>query len=147
MPTDTSTPATPPHEWIPPGGGVNWTRVGDLGWHALTLPTYLGNRVLAHLGDGSGAVIQEDIGREMTWLIAPHAPAVQHLRADDRFTLAGDDGSFLFVPGMTRDHLVWWRIAPEPDRLLTPAARLADAIATTLQRTTPRHRTPGGAAR
>ncbi|MBB5933323.1 hypothetical protein [Streptomyces zagrosensis] len=106
------------------------------------MPLHLGNRVLAQLGDTSGAVIQEDIEPHLTWLIEPNAPAVQHLRADDRCTLAGDDGSFLFVPGMTRDHLVWWRITPEPDRLLTDAPRLADAITTTLH-----HRTPGGAAR
>ncbi|MFD4995192.1 hypothetical protein [Streptomyces buecherae] len=44
----------PPHDWIPPGGGVRWTRVGELGWHSLTLPTYLGDHVLADLGEAGG---------------------------------------------------------------------------------------------
>ncbi|MBC3983579.1 hypothetical protein H8N01_13675 [Streptomyces sp. AC536] len=44
----------PPHDWIPPGGGVRWTRAGELGWHSLTLPTYLGNHVLAALGEAGG---------------------------------------------------------------------------------------------
>ncbi|MBB5936614.1 hypothetical protein [Streptomyces zagrosensis] len=130
MPTETNTPITPPHDWMPPGGGVRWTRVGDLGWHTLTLTTYLGNRVLAHLGEASGAVIQEDIGRQMTWLTEPHAPAVQHLRDDSNVTISGDDSSYVFVPGMTRTDLVWWRVMPTSERLLTDASRLAGAIDT-----------------
>ncbi|MFI2029631.1 hypothetical protein [Streptomyces buecherae] len=43
-----------PYDWIPPGGGVRWTRVGELGWHRLTLPTYLGNHVLAALRPTKG---------------------------------------------------------------------------------------------
>ncbi|MBB5933798.1 hypothetical protein [Streptomyces zagrosensis] len=130
MPTETSMPTTPPHDWIPSGGGVHWTRVGDLGWHTLTLTTYLGNRVLAHLGEASGAVIQEDIGRQMTWLTEPHAPALQHLYGDDNITISGDDSSYVFVPGMTRTDLVWWRVKPTPKRLLTDAGHLAEAITT-----------------
>ncbi|QKW51832.1 hypothetical protein [Streptomyces buecherae] len=45
----------PPHDWTPPGGGVRRTRVGELGRHSLTLPTYLGNHVLADLGEAGGA--------------------------------------------------------------------------------------------
>ncbi|MBB5933198.1 hypothetical protein [Streptomyces zagrosensis] len=128
MPTETSTPTTPPYDWIPPGGGMRWTSVGELGWHTLTLPMYLGNRVLAELGDTSGAVIQEDADDRLTWLIEPHAPAVQHLRENHNVTLSGDDGSYVFVPGITRHHIVWWRIEPTSNRLLTEAGKLADAI-------------------
>ncbi|MBB5935726.1 hypothetical protein [Streptomyces zagrosensis] len=101
MPTEATTPA-PRHDWIPPGGGVHWSRVGDLGWHTLTLSTYLGNRVLAHLGDGTGAVIQEDIGRQMTWLTEPHARAVKHLYGDDKVTVSGDDSSYGSGSGSVR---------------------------------------------
>ncbi|MFF5716308.1 hypothetical protein [Streptomyces buecherae] len=44
----------PPHDWIPPDGGVRRTRVGELGWHSLTRPTYLGNHVLTAFGEAGG---------------------------------------------------------------------------------------------
>ncbi|MFF5715767.1 hypothetical protein [Streptomyces buecherae] len=128
MSTEPTTP-TPPHDWIPSGGGVRWTRVGELGWHAFTLPIHRGDRVLAELGEDSGAVIQMDGEQQLTWLIEPWAEAVRHLREREGVTLAGDDGSYLFVPGMARARLCWWRVAPEPGRLLTDAGRLAEAYA------------------
>ncbi|MFE6775366.1 hypothetical protein [Streptomyces sp. NPDC057702] len=106
-----------------------WVRVGALGWHTLTLPFHLGEPVLAALGDVSGAVIQEDLDRRVSWLIEPKAPAVQHLRGREEVTLSGDDGSFIFVPGMARTHLVWWRVPPAEGCLLTPAEDLAEVIA------------------
>ncbi|MBC3992331.1 hypothetical protein H8N00_26325 [Streptomyces sp. AC563] len=118
----------PPHDWIPPGGGVRWTRIGELGWHALTVPTYLGDRVLAALGDASGAVIEEDVERRQTWLIEPNSPTMQRFHGHPVVSVRGDDDSFLFVPGMTRDHTVWWRVAPTGDRLLTDAELLATAV-------------------
>ncbi|WP_217189434.1 hypothetical protein [Streptomyces buecherae] len=133
MPTES--PPPPPHDWIPPGGGVRWTRVGELGWHSLTLPLYLGNRVLSALGEAGGAVIQEDVEQWLAWLIEPDSAAVQHLRDHPEVTLAGNDDSYLFVPGMTRDHTVWWRVTPTCDRLITSAELLADAFAVVRPRT------------
>ncbi|MBB5939370.1 hypothetical protein [Streptomyces zagrosensis] len=147
MPPEASTPTPSPHDWIPPGGGVRWTRVGELGWHTLTLPTYLGDRVLVQLGDAGGAVIQEDIGAQMTWLTAPHAPALLGLPDHGTMTISGDADSYVFVPGMTRTDLVWWRVAPTPDRLLTDAEHLTDAITTVrANRAARASRATGGAA-
>ncbi|GAA4686671.1 hypothetical protein [Streptomyces youssoufiensis] len=129
MPIGAEYTSPSPYDWVPPGGGVRWTRVGELGWHALSLPCYLGNRVMAGLGEASGAVIEEDVPARLVWLIEPKAPAVQHLGDHEEITVAGDDGSYLFVPGMARARLVWWRILPSPDRLLTDADRLVEAIA------------------
>ncbi|QKW51292.1 hypothetical protein [Streptomyces buecherae] len=100
-----------------------------MGWHALTLPMYLGDRVLFALGEAAGAVIQEDVERRLTWLVEPDSAALQHLHDQPEVTLAGNDDSYLFVPGMTRDHTVWWRVTPTPDRLITHAGLLADAFA------------------
>ncbi|MFE6779983.1 hypothetical protein [Streptomyces sp. NPDC057702] len=130
MPTEAEFTTPSPYDWVPPGGGMAWVRVGALGWHTLTLPLHLGEPVLASLGDSSGAVVQEDLDRRVSWLIEPKAPAVQHLRERSEVTLSGDDGSFIFVPGMARAHLVWWRVPPTRDRLLTHADDLAYAIAT-----------------
>ncbi len=65
MSTEPTTP-TPPYDWIPPGG-VRWTRVGELGWHAFTLPMHHGDRVLAELVEDSGAVIQMDGEQQLTY--------------------------------------------------------------------------------
>ncbi|MFT2020154.1 hypothetical protein ACMA1D_30610 [Streptomyces sp. 796.1] len=127
MPTEH---ATPPYDWVPPGSSMNWVRVGEFGWHTLTLPTDLGEPVLAALRHTTGAVIQEDADHRLSWLIEPKAPAVEHLHERAEVTLSGDDGSFVFVPGLARTHLVWWRVSPTADRLLTPADQLAGAIAT-----------------
>ncbi|MFF5716125.1 hypothetical protein [Streptomyces buecherae] len=129
MPTWTEYTSPPPFDWVPPGGGVRWTRIGELGWHTLSLPYYLGNRVLAALGDESGAVIEEDVPERLVWLIEPKAAAVRHLYGHEVVSLAGDDGSYVFVPGMARARMVWWRVPPEPERLLTDAGRLVEAIA------------------
>ncbi|GAA4663332.1 hypothetical protein [Streptomyces youssoufiensis] len=122
-------------DWVPSGTGMAWVRCGELGWHTLTLPKGLGDRVLADLGEASGAVVQEDEDHRLTWLTEPKPSALSHLRGHPQVTLSGDDGSFLFIPGVDRRHLVWWRIPPAPDRLLTDADRLADAIATYLPET------------
>ncbi|MBC3989318.1 hypothetical protein H8N00_10585 [Streptomyces sp. AC563] len=129
MPTEAEHATPAPYDWVPPGDNMRWTLVGELGWHTLTLPLPLGDRVLAELGDASGAVIREDADRRQSWLIEPKAPAVQHLRSHPEITLSGNDGSFIFVPSLARRHLVWWRIPPTRDRLLTDADLLADAIA------------------
>ncbi|MBC3988967.1 hypothetical protein H8N00_08735 [Streptomyces sp. AC563] len=96
---------------------------------------YLGDRVLSALGEAGGAVIQEDVEQRLTWLVEPHSAAVQHLHDHPEVTLAGDDDSYLFVPGMTRDHTVWWRVTPTPERLMTDAGLLADAFAVVRPRT------------
>lgn len=54
MTTETEHAPPPPHDWLPPGGGVRWTRDGELGWHSRTLPTYLGAHALAALRPTKG---------------------------------------------------------------------------------------------
>ncbi|WEV26211.1 hypothetical protein OYE22_14125 [Streptomyces sp. 71268] len=91
--------------------------------------------MLTALGEAGGAVIQEDVEERLTWLVEPDAVAVWHLRDHPEVTLAGDDDSYLFVPGMARDHTVWWRVAPASDRLITSAELLADVFAVVRPRT------------
>ncbi|MBB5935850.1 hypothetical protein [Streptomyces zagrosensis] len=126
MPTQANTPAAP-HDWIPPGGGVHWTAIGEHGWQVVTLSQWLGERVLAELGPDSGAVIKDSLVRTMTWLIPEGAAAGFQL--PDGADGCGYDDGMLFVPGMERERTLYWAVKPAPDRLLTDLARLLDALA------------------
>ncbi|MFE6775296.1 hypothetical protein [Streptomyces sp. NPDC057702] len=129
MSIEVENPLSWPYGWVPSGGGVRWTRVGELGWHAVAMPDYLGNRVLAALGEAGGAVIEEDVPARLVWLVEPKDPVARSLHGRWGITVVGDDGSYLFVPGTARARLVWWRVPPEPGRLLTDADQLARAVA------------------
>ncbi|MEU3960052.1 hypothetical protein AB0F42_09550 [Streptomyces buecherae] len=124
MPTQT-TPSLSPYDWIPPGEGVNWSSIGQHGWHLVGLPTWLGNRVLTELGTESGAVIQDDLVHTMTWLIPLGSAEGRTLPLHADTT--GDEGN-IFVPGMARTRTTYWRVKPDANRLLTDCARLLAAL-------------------
>ncbi|MFF5720348.1 hypothetical protein [Streptomyces buecherae] len=114
-----------PRAWIPPGEGVNWSSIGQHGWHIISLPTWLGNRVLAELGEESGAVIQDDLVHTMTWLV-PLGSAEECALPPEANT-TGDEGK-IFVPGMARTRTTYWRVKPDAKRLLTDCVRLLAAL-------------------
>ncbi|WP_217199191.1 hypothetical protein [Streptomyces buecherae] len=114
-----------PRAWIPPGEGVNWSSIGQHGWHVISLLTWLGNRVLAELGEGGGAVIQDDLVHTMTWLIPLGSAEGRALPPEADTT--GDEGK-IFVPGMARTRTTYWRLKPNAQRLLTDCARLLAAL-------------------
>lgn len=124
--TGTPRPTPTPPNWIPPGEGVNWTAVGPHGWHTLTLPRWLGDRVLVELGEDGGAVIQDDLVHTMTWLIPRGAGSGRQLPCD--VEVSGDDGTMIFVPGLARTRTTYWRTPPAPDRLLSDIDRLLEAL-------------------
>ncbi|MEU3962938.1 hypothetical protein AB0F42_24550 [Streptomyces buecherae] len=122
MPTDLDRPA-----WIPPGAAVRWVHVGDAGWHAVSVPLITGATVLTALGDDTGAIIQDDGGRQMTWLIRPGAADTYRLPAD---AIVVREPSRLHVPGLDRGDGIWWCLPPTGGRpALTPMPALAAALA------------------
>ncbi|MGR3933838.1 hypothetical protein [Streptomyces sp. BRA346] len=121
-------PAAPP--WTPPrGDDVEVVEVGPY-WDALRAPIDIGERALTLLGDASGAVIA-DYGL-MYWLIpSGHARRWRRLPREIRALGAhGAEITYVGVPPATHTTgpRLHWRIPVGPDRYLTDATRLHEAL-------------------
>ncbi|MGH3313071.1 MAG: hypothetical protein ACRDP3_21210 [Streptomyces sp.] len=120
--------AVPERSFPPAGLNSELTQAG-VWWDAVRVPAYLGDRVLARLGEDCGAVIRDPYAHRLYWLIRTGAakgwmfPAVAHVQ------ILGA-GSWLTVP--PRDRVVstgphWARLAVG-DRLLTDPELLHAAL-------------------
>ncbi|MFT2014570.1 hypothetical protein ACMA1D_01795 [Streptomyces sp. 796.1] len=117
-------------DWIPPGATVRWTEVGAHGWHAVSLPFLLGAYVLTELGTESGALIQDEAAKRLSWFIPANAADGYEPPTDDVVVIT--DGGRLYVPGLARWDVVWWCLPPDGTRpvftapeILFPAIALA----------------------
>ncbi|MFF7648603.1 hypothetical protein ACFZCY_01830 [Streptomyces sp. NPDC007983] len=116
--------------WMPPNGDdVELVQVG-LYWDAVRASADIGERALQLLADASGAVIA-DYGL-MYWLIpSGHAQDWRRLQKGiHALSAQGDEVTYVGVPpaGWTDGPRLHWRIPVGPDRYLTDAARLREAL-------------------
>ncbi|WP_421108246.1 hypothetical protein [Streptomyces sp. NEAU-S77] len=98
-------------------------------WDVLRAPGEIGERVLELLGDESGAVIA-DYGL-MYWLIpAGHAQCWRGMQQVQTLGAHGAEVTYVGVPPVDwRDGpRLHWRVPVGPDRYLTDAARLREAL-------------------
>jgi hypothetical protein len=115
---------------MPPNGDdVELVQVG-LYWDAVRAPADIGERALELLGDASGAVIA-DYGL-MYWLI-PSSDARNWRRLQAGIHALGAqraEVTYVGVPpaGWVDGPRLHWRIPVGPDRYLTDAARLWEAL-------------------
>lgn len=117
--------------WTPPPAvDVEPLRVGRW-WDAVRAAPSVGEHALRLLGDNTGAVIQDTYGT-LYWLIQVGSAKSWHLRQVRVLTELADEVTYLGVPPVhwdegTRPH---WRVPLAPDRYLTNAERLREALAT-----------------
>jgi hypothetical protein len=128
-------PAVP---WLPPSGADSQLQRAGVVWDAVRAPAYLGDRALAQLGDGQGAVIRDGYRHFLYWLV-PLATAAGWSRIA-QVEVFGPT-CWVEVPPAGRTHglrLYWARfptkptgqLLTEPDALhaaLVAAARAADS--------------------
>ena len=118
-----------PAPWTPPrGSDVEMVKVGPH-WDVLRAPAEIGERALELLGDESGAVIA-DYGL-MYWLIpAGHAQHWRGLQQVQALGAHGAEVTYVGVPPVDwrAGPRLHWRIPVGPDRYLTDAARLREAL-------------------
>lgn len=117
-------------QWTPPCDGVEMVQVGPY-WDVLRAPVEIGERALELLGDASGAVIADY--SLMYWLIP--SGAAQYWRRLQREIHAlgahGAEATYVGVPPTkwTEGPRLHWRIPVGPDRYLTDANQLREALA------------------
>ncbi|MET8009352.1 hypothetical protein ABZU86_09175 [Streptomyces sp. NPDC005271] len=115
--------------WMPPNGDdVELMQVG-LYWDAVRAPADIGERALTLLGDATGAVIADY--SLMYWLILPgSAQYWRRLRQVQALGAHRADVTFMGIPPATRTTgpRLHWRFPVGPDRCLTDANRLREAM-------------------
>ena len=115
--------------WMPPNGDdVELVQVG-LYWDAVRASADVGECALKRLADVSGAVIA-DYGL-MYWLIpAGHAQDWRRLQQVQALGSQSAEVTYVGVPpaGWLDGPRLHWRIPVGPDRYLTDAARLREAL-------------------
>jgi hypothetical protein len=118
-------------DWIPRTAGVRNAHCGVIGWHAVRMPSIWGERVLRHLDQTTGAVIEDLNARRTMWLIPVDGAEGWELPAAHGIEILGD-GYQVLIPGTLRSQLLWWLVPPGPHRLLTDPDALFAAITTAL---------------
>ncbi|MEU5268465.1 hypothetical protein AB0G77_07970 [Streptomyces hygroscopicus] len=113
----------------PPAVDVEALPVGKW-WDAVRAASIVGERALKTLGDETGAVIQDRYGT-LYWLVAVGSATSWHLRQVRVLTELADERTYLGVPPISwtagpRSH---WRVPLGPDRYLTDAWKLREALA------------------
>ncbi|MBL1100160.1 hypothetical protein [Streptomyces coffeae] len=116
--------------WTPPAAtDVEPLRVGE-SWDAVRVSPPVGERALALLGDDTGAVIQDAHGT-FYWLVAIGSAASWHLRGTRVLCELVDEVTYLGVPPADWHDgpRIHWRVPLGPDRYLTNARLLWEALA------------------
>ncbi|MGH3309101.1 MAG: hypothetical protein ACRDP3_00670 [Streptomyces sp.] len=132
-----ATHSTRAREWSPRSGLDTELVKASVWWDALRAPAYLGDRVLAQLGDECGAVIRDPYAHRLYWLISPGTAAGWHFPEVARVQVLGA-ASWVAVPPRDRVRLpgLHWarpvedgRVLTDPDTLYaTLTAVIADAL-------------------
>jgi hypothetical protein len=108
-----------------PAGFEAEMREAGVDWDAVSLPAYLGDRVLAELADDCGAVIRDPYAHLLYWLIRPGTAEGRRFPDAARVRVLGK-GSCLVVPpvGCDRSAVVYWARPVVNGCLLTGSWRL-----------------------
>ncbi|MES4901571.1 MULTISPECIES: hypothetical protein [unclassified Streptomyces] len=121
-----STEALP---WTPPNGrDIKVVPTGQW-WDAVRVPKRLGEHALGLLGDQSGAVIQDSHG-PMYWLVTPGTADNWGLQQVHVLGASTAGASYVGVPPAhwTSRPGTHWRIPVDPERYLTDAQLLHEAL-------------------
>ncbi|WP_208874799.1 hypothetical protein [Streptomyces armeniacus] len=111
---------------MPTGTDVEMQRAGIL-WDGVKAPAWAGDRVLARLGERSGAVLRDPWSDTLYWLIRPGAADGWRL---PHVTVLGV-ACYVAVPPVHRTNGLGphWAVPPDHDRQLTDPALLHEALA------------------
>lgn len=123
--------------WDPPNGTATHMCSAGKWWDAVKVPTALGTRTLEHLAD-SGAIIEDQDGSVMYWLIAPDSAGDwEPLPSVTVLGTARHGTRYVAVPPVhkTRGRGLRWLIRYAPDRYLTDAGQLHAALEAALSET------------
>jgi hypothetical protein len=116
--------------WTPPTSGrLELVQCGEW-WDAVKVPAYIGKGALGRLGDESGAVIEDPLGRSLYWLVEPGRADTWELHRVEPLGAA----SYVAVPpaGRTEGPGVRWIVPLAPLRYLTAPEALYAALAAEL---------------
>ncbi|WP_055484556.1 hypothetical protein [Streptomyces sp. WMMB 322] len=103
-------------------------------WDAVRLPAYLGDRVLARLGDDCGAVIRDPYAHLLYWLIKPGTADDWSFSDEAQVRILGK-GSCVVVPPVDCDRsaVVYWARPIVNGRILTSSWPLYAAVRTVIR--------------
>ncbi|MGH3116994.1 MAG: hypothetical protein ACRDP3_05790 [Streptomyces sp.] len=98
-------------------------------WDAVRLPAYLGDRVLAVLGDQGGAVIRDPCAHRLYWLVRSGSAASWKFPGNAHVQVLGP-ASWVTVPPRDRVRSAGphWVMPIDESRLLTNPCRLRTAL-------------------
>lgn len=112
-------------DWLPNGRDIEAIRAG-VHWDAVRVATPLGDTVLDHLGERTGAVIEDTWGRVLYWLLPAGSAATWSVPGSQALGSA----CWVTVPGPTADVGLRWRVPGVPNGILTGPRLLRDALET-----------------
>jgi len=129
--TNASPPQLPtsarPLEWLPAGRTVSMQPAGQW-WDAVRVPRPIALEALGRLGNRSGAVIEDQGGGILYWLVPAGQTADWQMPETASITVLGTS-SHVAVPGPQRMAGPHWRIPPTRSTALTDPRQLHDALA------------------
>ncbi|MFJ8646337.1 hypothetical protein ACIRNI_09445 [Streptomyces sp. NPDC093546] len=116
--------------WTPPQGPDVTLLPAGRWWDAVRVPSSLGSRVLARLGENSGAVIEDGFGAILYWLVWPGA-ADEWVLLQPSVSICGAT-TYVAVPPVTYTEGpgLRWATPLSPTRYLTDPELLRAALAT-----------------
>jgi hypothetical protein len=117
-----------PHLTLPAGPDPEVQAAG-VSWDAVRVPGYLGDRVLAALGEHCGAVIRDPYGHLLYWLIEP-GTGDDWVFPDEAHVRILGHGSWVGVPPAEcfRSAVLCWARPVRSGRVLTRSRRLHAAM-------------------
>jgi hypothetical protein len=113
--------------WLPEPYSCTILAVGRYGWDAVRMPRLWGERTLLVLGEATGAVIEDDLARQLYWLI-PVGSITDWQPSAGHGIEVFRAGSYITVPGRMRPGAPRWRIPPTLPSYLTDPNRIRSAI-------------------
>lgn len=114
--------------WLPIGSTIEAVPAGVF-WNAVAVPSALGHRLLAQLGEYTGAVIEDVAAETLYWLIPPGTGTLWDLPG----IAVLSRNSWVGVPGPDASHRCRWRVSVDDAGPLTEPDALRTALATVLK--------------
>ncbi len=114
---------TKPPAWLPTGRDIEAIRAG-VHWDAIRVRTPLGDAVLEHLGDRTGAVIEDTWGHALYWLVPAGTSTDWNVPESQALGVA----CWVTVPGPASDGGLRWRVPKTARGMLTGPRLLRAAL-------------------